>query len=51
MWESPEDRVEKWVKDLLWTRRYHLRLIKDIEAKLRQISKRYNIIIPIEDDP
>jgi hypothetical protein len=36
------------IKDLLWCRRYHLMLIKEIETKLLHLSKKYELTIALD---
>jgi hypothetical protein len=36
------------IKDLLWCRRYHLMLIKEIETKLLGLSKKYELTIALD---
>ena len=37
------------VEDLLWCRNYHKMLIKEIDQKLIDISKKYGLEIPLDD--
>ena len=37
------------VKDLLWSRHYHQMLVKDIDKKLMEISKKFEITIPMDE--
>ena len=36
------------IKDLLWCRRYHLMLIKEIETKLLNLSKKHELTIALD---
>jgi hypothetical protein len=45
-----EREVDALVKQLLWTRRYHLRFLKEIDAQLKELSTRYGIMIPLDAD-
>jgi hypothetical protein len=36
------------IKDLLWCRRYHLMLIKEIEAQLLRLSKKHECTITLD---
>jgi hypothetical protein len=36
------------IKDLLWCRNYHLMIIRDIEDKLRELSKKHGGIIILD---
>ena len=36
------------IKDLLWCRRYHLMLIKEIETKLLNLSKKHELTITLD---
>lgn len=40
--------LPRLIDDLLWCRRYHLHLAKEIEVKLRELSKEHNVSITIE---
>lgn len=37
------------IRDLLWCRKYHLSLAKDIDKELMKLSKKYDIIINVEE--
>jgi hypothetical protein len=36
------------VKDLLWCRQYHRSIIQDIEARLRQLSKKHQLSVTLD---
>jgi hypothetical protein len=36
------------IQDLLWCRRYHLMLIREIEAKLLHLSKKHECTITLD---
>lgn len=40
--------LPRLIDDLLWCRRYHLMLIKEIDDKLKKLSKEHNISIAID---
>lgn len=42
------EKHRELIKDLLWTRNYHMMLIKEIDTKLMKISKKHGITIPID---
>jgi len=37
------------IKDLLWSRQYHLMLVREINRKLIEISKKYRIPITLDE--
>lgn len=46
--EYLDNYPEILIKDLLWCRKYHLMLIKEIEDKLKELSKKHEIPIVLE---
>ena len=43
-----DDYPNALVKDLLWSRNYHQAMVKEIERKLVELSKRHSIDIALE---
>ncbi len=43
-----EEYPNALVKDLLWSRSYHQAMVKEIERKLLELSKRHSIDIALE---
>ena len=43
-----ENIIKALVKSLLWCRRYHKLSIEEADKKLKEISKKYDIEIPLE---
>jgi hypothetical protein len=41
--------LQQQIRDLIWCRRYHLMLVKDIDARLQALSKRYECTITVEE--
>jgi hypothetical protein len=37
------------IKDLLWSRNYHKMLVNDIDKKLMELSRKFEITIPIDE--
>jgi len=48
MGDYGEDYPQALVRDLLWCRNYHTSLIKEIDKKLMEVSKKYEMAIKLE---
>lgn len=46
--EYSDDYPQVLVKDLLWSRKYHLKLVKAIESQLLELSKKHQITINLD---
>ena len=44
-----DDEPETLVRDLVRDKNYHRMLIREIEDKLKELSKKYEITIPLDE--
>ena len=44
-----DDESDTLVKDLLQSRNHHKMLVREIESKLKELSKKYELTITLDD--
>ena len=40
-----KDYPKHCVKDLLWTRRYHIQIIGDIDREIKEVCKKHGLVV------